>query len=89
MTPPASVMVLHSEISATSLFKALRDNEIKWAGNRKLKIYGTLRCKSGKRMKMENRMLFNSEEEAIQQGYRPCGHCMQKAYAKWKKDAFK
>ena len=66
-------MVLHSDISATFLFKALRQHQIKWAGHRKLKVYGTLHCTSGKRMKMENRVFFMSEEEALKYGYRPCG----------------
>ncbi len=53
-------------------------------GNRKLRIYGTLQCRSGKRMKRENRVFFATESEAIQNGYRPCGHCMKKNYQKWK-----
>lgn len=55
-----------------------------FAGNRHLKIYGTLHCKSGKRMKKENRVFFQSEKEAMEAGYRPCGHCMNSAYKKWK-----
>ncbi|MEZ4810171.1 MAG: Ada metal-binding domain-containing protein [Allomuricauda sp.] len=82
-------MIAHTEISRTALFKGLRQHRIKWAGNRNLKIYGNLRCKSGKRMKMDNRVFFNSEEEALHHGYRPCGHCMPKAYALWKKDTSK
>lgn len=35
-------------------------------------------------MKKANRVFFASEEEAISIGYRPCGHCMKKAYDKWK-----
>jgi methylphosphotriester-DNA--protein-cysteine methyltransferase len=58
--------------------------EIQLAGNRKLKIYGTLNCASGKRMRMDNRVFFKSEEEAINMGYRPCGHCMRTAYLQWK-----
>ncbi|MDX2045901.1 MAG: Ada metal-binding domain-containing protein, partial [Chitinophagaceae bacterium] len=41
-------------------------------------------CKSGKRMKAENRVFFGSEKEALQSGYRPCGHCMKKEYEQWK-----
>jgi methylphosphotriester-DNA--protein-cysteine methyltransferase len=54
------------------------------AGNQRLKIYGTLACSSGKRMKKENRIFFKSEEEAIQAGYRPCGHCLNEKYLVWK-----
>ncbi|WP_354361655.1 Ada metal-binding domain-containing protein [Pedobacter sp. UYP30] len=47
-------------------------------------MYGTLQCKSGKRMKKENRAFFGSENEAIKNGFRPCGHCMKMKYKNWK-----
>ncbi len=53
-------------------------------GNAKLKIYGLLTCSSGKKMKKENRVFFVSEKEAIDLGYRPCGHCMKQRYQIWK-----
>ena len=53
-------------------------------GNKKLKIYGTLTCASGKRMKAVNRIFFRSEKEAIQNGYRPCGNCLRLKYQNWK-----
>lgn len=83
-------MIQHSEMGDSAFersrqLKALVDKgEVKLAGNRKLKIYGTLNCASGKRMRMHNRVFFKSEEEAINIGYRPCGHCMRKAYLQWK-----
>ncbi len=52
------------------------------AGNKNLKIYGRLQCKSGKRMHTKNRVFFGSEIEAVKLGYRPCGHCMKKEYKK-------
>jgi methylphosphotriester-DNA--protein-cysteine methyltransferase len=58
--------------------------EIQLAGNMKLKIYGRLSCSSGKRMKLQNRVFFKNAEEAIVNGYRPCGHCMQNEYKTWK-----
>ena len=58
--------------------------KVTYAGNHKLKIYGTLGCSSGKRMKIDNRVFFTDEHEAIGCGYRPCGHCMRKAYQNWK-----
>jgi methylphosphotriester-DNA--protein-cysteine methyltransferase len=65
--------------------KLLIDNkQVQFGGNAKLKIYGTLQCKSGKRMKPQNRVFFTSEAEAIGLGYRPCGHCMINVYKKWK-----
>jgi methylphosphotriester-DNA--protein-cysteine methyltransferase len=83
-------MILHTDIGKTAFgrsrqLKKLLDNGIiKLAGNRKLKIYGTLNCSSGKRIKTENRLFFESETEAIRTGYRPCGHCMKEAYQQWK-----
>ena len=57
---------------------------IRFAGNKVLKIYGRLNCRSGKRMKKKNRVFFQSEDEALALGFRPCGHCMKEEYKKWK-----
>lgn len=73
----------HAEITASELHGAIRRKEIAFAGNKRLKIYGTLQCFSGKRMHPGNRIFFLSEEEAIHNGYRPCGHCMKAAYLNW------
>lgn len=56
------------------------------AGNKCLKIYGTLQCKSGKRLTPYNRVLFGAEIEAVEYGYRPCGYCMKEEYKKWKNE---
>lgn len=77
-------MIKHVELTDTKLWQNIRHYCIRFGGNRKLKIYGTLHCKSGKRMKRANRVFFKSEEEAILFGYRPCGHCMKANYQKWK-----
>jgi len=45
--------------------------EICFGGNRKLKIYGTLHCKLGKRMKKENRVYFESINEYNRMEKRP------------------
>jgi methylphosphotriester-DNA--protein-cysteine methyltransferase len=66
------------------LRKLITTGKIILGGNRKLKIYGELNCKSGKKMKVENRVFFESEKEAIENGYRPCGHCSQEKYKRWK-----
>ncbi|XZF12992.1 Ada metal-binding domain-containing protein [Chitinophagaceae bacterium MMS25-I14] len=81
-------MIVHNEISDGMLWHLLRHGSVQLSGNKKLYIYGTLRCASGKRMKRSNRVFFSSEEEAITAGYRPCGHCMKKAYNKWKNESF-
>lgn len=77
-------MIQHNEISDTDLRNKIKQQKICFGGNRKLKIYGTLSCTSGKRMKRENRVFFSSEQEAQQNNYRPCGHCMKTEYKKWK-----
>jgi hypothetical protein len=61
--------------------------EIELAGNVKLKIYGRVKFASGKMLKTENRVFFASATEAVEAGYRPCGHCMKQAYQQWKTGA--
>ncbi|WP_221392250.1 Ada metal-binding domain-containing protein [Dyadobacter sp. NIV53] len=83
-------MFQHTELGNSSFerkrkLKSLIDNgQVKFGGNKLLKIYGTLSCKSGKRMKIENRVFFSTEPEAVKEGYRPCGHCMREKYLAWK-----
>ena len=76
-------MINHNEISDEDLRKVIRQHKICLGGNKKLKIYGMLMCKSGKRMKKENRVFFVSEEEVVKYGYRPCGHCMKNKYKQY------
>lgn len=73
----------HTEISAARLRMLVRKGEITLGGNKKLKIYGLLSCKSGKRMKAENRVFFTDEQQAIANGFRPCGNCKRNLYKKW------
>ncbi len=87
-------MIHHIE-SGNTIFQRMRKlksliakGKITLGGNKQLKIYGTLQCKSGKRMKIENRVFFVSEKEALNQGYRPCGHCLKNKYEKWKNGLF-
>jgi methylphosphotriester-DNA--protein-cysteine methyltransferase len=77
-------MIQHCEISSRDLRNRIKNQAIRFGGNRKLKIYGTLSCTSGKKMKKENRVFFISEKEALQNGYRPCGRCRKEQYQKWK-----
>jgi methylphosphotriester-DNA--protein-cysteine methyltransferase len=81
-------MINHSEINDRELLKKIKQKEICFGGNKKLKIYGTLNCASGKKMKKENRVFFISEREAIKNGYRPCGNCLHKKYKIWKENEF-
>lgn len=66
------------------LFRLIKNGGVTFGGYEKGKIYGTLNCKSGKRMKLENRIFFKDEEEAKEAGYRPCAHCLPAKYKLWK-----
>ena len=63
-------------------------------GNKKLKIYGRLDCKSANRWiqkgyYVQNRVFFADEQTAIEDGYRPCGVCMPDEYEEWKNNQMK
>lgn len=83
-------MFCHDQLGNSSfeikrkLYSLIESRKIVLGGNRQLKIYGTLNCKSGKRMKIRNRVFFTSEQEAIANRYRPCGHCLKEKYMIWK-----
>ncbi|TCC93154.1 Ada metal-binding domain-containing protein [Pedobacter hiemivivus] len=77
-------MIRHNEISSRDLRNRIKNQTIRFGGNCKLKIYGTLSCASGKKIKKENRVFFISEKEALQNGYRPCGRCRKEQYKEWK-----
>jgi DNA/RNA endonuclease YhcR with UshA esterase domain len=85
-------MFFHKDLgrSAFARFRTLQalilKGDIKLGGYQKGKIYGTLSCASGKRMKTENRVFFKDEQEAITAGYRPCGNCMPHQYKQWKQN---
>jgi len=66
------------------LHQLISIGEISLGGYARNKIYGTLQCPAGKRMKPENRVFFKNEQEAILSGYRPCGVCMPEKYRIWK-----
>lgn len=77
-------MQKHSHLSDSEIRSKIRKHELRFGGNKNLRIYGLLSCNSGKRMKKENRVFFTDKEEAIYNGYRPCGHCMRAQYLLWK-----
>lgn len=81
-------MIRHLELEQVTVRRLIHNGTITLGGNMPAKIYGTLRCTSGKRMKAVNRVFFQNEAEAIAAGYRPCGHCMRKEYLKWKNALF-
>ena len=83
-------MISHVSLGTTpyrrtkNLQLLMTSSQIVFAGNKRLKIYGLLNCNSGKRMKIENRVFFSSVEEAKENGYRPCGHCLKENYKSWR-----
>ncbi|MGY0038822.1 Ada metal-binding domain-containing protein [Pedobacter sp. NJ-S-72] len=76
-------MIKHISVSDVVVRTLIRNKIVTIGGNEKLKIYGLLNCKSGKRMKRENRIFFTDEKEAIANGFRPCGHCQRNLYKEW------
>ena len=83
-------MVRHIDLGETAadrkkyLSSFIRKGEITLGGYQKAKIYGRLGCLSGKRMKVEHRVFFKDETDAINNGYRPWRHCMRETYLQWK-----
>jgi hypothetical protein len=51
-------MIAHEKLTTSELVRLLKSKKIVLAGNKKLKIYGSLDCRSGKRMKKMNRVFF-------------------------------
>lgn len=82
-------MISHLLLNEKELRGKIRRKEILLAGNLNLKIYGMLGCQSGKRMKKVNRVFFATESEAIENGFRPCAHCLFGKFKKWKMNAVK
>jgi methylphosphotriester-DNA--protein-cysteine methyltransferase len=77
-------MIKHIDIDDNELHQKIKRKEIVYGGNINLKIYGTLQCKSGKRMKSKNRVFFKTIQQAKELGFRPCGHCLRADYKIWK-----
>ncbi|WP_461083981.1 Ada metal-binding domain-containing protein [Spirosoma flavus] len=85
-------MIRHTELGATpyarlrTLVKLIRSSSVTLGGHRPGKIYGRLDCRTGKRMKPENRVFFRDVPEAVSAGYRPCAVCLPETYTLWKRD---
>lgn len=63
-------------------YKVLKNGRIaesnvpgKYAGWKPGKIFGRLDCKSGMRMKKENRVFFLTLQDALDADYQPCRKC--------------
>ncbi|MBM9500902.1 hypothetical protein JWG44_11640 [Leptospira sp. 201903071] len=81
-------MIRHTEIDEIRLRKEIRNLNIRFGGNLRLRIYGKLNCSSGKRMKKVNRVFFSSKTSAEKNGFRPCGNCLKEDYRIWKNQSF-
>ena len=73
----------------TDIWPLVNQGDVKLGGYRNNKIYGRLDCWSAaKHLKngtyQKSRVLFASEAEAIDHGYRPCAKCLPKHYQTWK-----
>lgn len=85
-------MIKHIELGENALDRIIavnsliRKGEITLAGHGRAKIYGLLSCASGKRIKVERRVFFKNEAEAIDAGFRPCCHCMYKKFKQWQRE---
>lgn len=66
------------------LYQLIAAGKIMLGGNQKQKIYGTLNCRSGKRLTIQNRVFFESGMDALNNNYRPCGNCMPAEHKLWK-----
>jgi methylphosphotriester-DNA--protein-cysteine methyltransferase len=77
-------MIRHDLSTDKLIRKKIREREILYAGNERLKIFGLFSCNSGKKIKRTNRVFFKSEEDAWKNGYRPCSHCMRSSYIVWR-----
>lgn len=66
---------IFSVIVAIIIFTAANVLAAGYVGNINSKIFHYSDCTSANRMKPANKIIFNSRDEAIQQGYRPCKKC--------------
>lgn len=84
-------MIRHTSLGSTTyarlrtLAKLVQRETVTLGGHRPGKIYGRLDCRTGKRMKPENRVFFSCEAEAVTFGYRPCAVCLSEDYKAWKR----
>ncbi|PTX09526.1 Ada metal-binding domain-containing protein [Sphingobacterium faecium] len=83
-------MIQNIELGDTALDRIVAVNGlvkrgmIKFSGDSRSNIYGLINCASGRRTRIKNRVFFKDEKEALDEGYRPCSHCLNEKYRKWK-----
>ena len=79
----------HADLNRARVSRLKASGVITFAGNKRLRIYGHLSCRSGKRMHYRNRVFFACEGAAKAAGFRPCGNCMRDAYLHWRQEGQK
>ena len=62
-------------ISALIIFTAANVLASGYVGNINSRIFHYSDCNSVAKMKPANKIIFNSRDEAVQNGYRPCKKC--------------
>ena len=63
-------------VQATEVTRSIiEDQGVVYIGNKNSKTFHLSTCRSAKSMSDKNRVEFSSREEAIGQGYKPCGSC--------------
>lgn len=61
--------------STGTIARTETDKSYKYMGNKNSKILHLTTCDSASRTSMANRVYFETREEAIEKGYKPCGRC--------------
>ena len=67
-------MYFHIDLSEERVSQGLISGEFRFTGHRQSRIYCRPDCHAGQRMLRRNRVFFSSESEALERGFRPCGH---------------
>lgn len=75
-------MIRHADLGTNkqerskNIRSLIASRKIIFGGYSTYKVYGKLSCSAGKRIKEEHKVFFESEQEALNNGYRPCAYCM-------------
>lgn len=59
----------------SDLLKASAQEDCEFVGSKNTKVFHTLECGLGKKIKPENKKEFETRDEAMEEGYRPCKVC--------------
>ncbi len=62
-------------------------------GHRRRRVYGRLDCPTALSLirrgmfRVDQRVFFATEADAVAAGYRPCGSCLRDGYREWRQSA--